>query len=412
MKKGKKIIVVGGGASGLVAGIIATRNGADVLILEHKEKVGKKILATGNGRCNFTNEYMAEDCFRSENRENVSTILNKFGTQNTLCFFEELGILPKNRNGYYYPKSNQAAAILDVLIMELKRLKVEMVCNSHVTKITKNKRFQVVATTGTYLADAVILATGGKAAASLGSDGSGYDFAKNFHHTLSPVVPALVQLHGNGTFFKQIAGVREDAKVSLYVDDRLLGEDMGEVQFTDYGISGIPVFQISRFAAVALYQKKIPKVQLDFFPEFSKEELTTFFKNRIQQNQEKKAGEFLVGLLNKKLIPILLRASGVRERTIMSEVEKERLERLVDKCKGFEVEITKTNSFEQAQVCAGGVRLNEINVNTMESLYEEGLYLTGELLDVDGICGGYNLQWAWATGYLAGKNASKGKKYD
>lgn len=412
MKKGKKIIVVGGGASGLVAGIIATRNGADVLILEHKEKMGKKILATGNGRCNFTNEYMAEDCFRSEDRENVSTILNKFGTQNTLCFFEELGILPKNRNGYYYPKSNQAAAILDVLIMELKRLKVEMVCNSHVTKITKNKRFQVVATTGTYLADAVILATGGKAAASLGSDGSGYNFAKNFHHTLSPVVPALVQLHGNGTFFKQIAGVREDAKVSLYVDDRLLGEDMGEVQFTDYGISGIPVFQISRFAAVALYQKKIPKVQLDFFPEFSKEELTTFFKNRIQQNQEKKAGEFLVGLLNKKLIPILLRASGVRERTIISEVERERLERLVDKCKGFEVEITKTNSFEQAQVCAGGVRLNEINVNTMESLHEEGLYLIGELLDVDGICGGYNLQWAWATGYLAGKNASKGKKYD
>ena len=412
MKKSKKIVVIGGGASGLVAGIIAGRNGADVLILEHKEKVGKKILATGNGRCNFTNEYMTESCFRSENKERVGTVLNKFGTQETLCFFETLGILPKNKNGYYYPKSNQAAAILDVLNMELKRQQVEIICNSHVTKITKAKQFKIVSSTGIYMADSVILATGGKAAASLGSDGSGYSLVKEFCHTIAPVVPALVQLHGNGTFFKQIAGVRADAKVSLYVDNRLWGEDTGEVQFTDYGISGIPVFQISRFASLALYRKKIPKVRLDFFPEFTREELSTLFENRIRQNAEKKAGEFLIGMLNKKLMPILLRASGVRERTIISEVEKERVERLIDKCKGFEIEITETNSFEQAQVCAGGVRLNEIDINTMESLYEKDLYITGELLDVDGICGGYNLQWAWATGYLAGENAAKGKKYD
>lgn len=412
MKKSKKIVVIGGGASGLVAGIIAGRNGADVLILEHKEKVGKKILATGNGRCNFTNEYMTESCFRSENKERVGTVLNKFGTQETLCFFETLGILPKNKNGYYYPKSNQAAAILDVLNMELKRQQVEIICNSHVTKITKAKQFKIVSSTGIYMADSVILATGGKAAASLGSDGSGYSLVKEFCHTIAPVVPALVQLHGNGTFFKQIAGVRADAKVSLYVDKRLWGEDTGEVQFTDYGISGIPVFQISRFASLALYRKKIPKVRLDFFPEFTREELSTLFEKRIRQNAEKKAGEFLIGMLNKKLMPILLRASGVRERTIISEVEKERVERLIDKCKGFEIEITETNSFEQAQVCAGGVRLNEIDINTMESLYEKDLYITGELLDVDGICGGYNLQWAWATGYLAGENAARGRNYD
>ena len=233
-----------------------------------------------------------------------------------------------------------------------------------------------------------------------------------FGHTISPVVPALVQLHGNGTFFKQIAGVRADAKISLYVDNRLLGEDTGEIQFTDYGISGIPVFQISRFASLALYRKKMPKVSLDFFPEFTKEELKVFFENRIKQNGEKKAGEFLVGLLNKKLMPILLRASGVRERTVISELEKERLERLIDKCKGFEIEIIGTNSFEQAQVCAGGVRLNEVDMNTMESLHESNLYITGELLDADGICGGYNLQWAWATGYLAGENAARGRNYD
>lgn len=412
MKKSKKIVVIGGGASGLVAAITAARNGADVIVLEHKEKVGKKILATGNGRCNFTNEYMEISCFRGEDVERIDAVLKKFGTKETLHFFDELGVFPKSRNGYYYPKSNQAAAILDVLNMELKRQQVEIVCNSHVTKIEKTKQFKVLSSTGTYMADAVILAAGGKASAVLGSDGSGYSLAKMFWHTISPVVPALVQLRGNGTFFKQISGVRADAKISLYVDGELLGEDTGEVQFTDYGLSGIPVFQISRFAALALYQKKTPKVRVDFFPEFTGEELTLFFEKRIRQNGEKKAGEFLVGLLNKKLVPILLRASGVRERTLISEVEKERLERLIDKCKGFEIEITETNSFEQAQVCAGGVRLNEIDIETMESLYEKGLYLAGEILDADGICGGYNLQWAWATGYLAGKNALKGKKYD
>lgn len=412
MGNSKKIVVIGGGASGLMAGIIAARNGADVTILEHKEKIGKKILATGNGRCNFTNAHMNSECFRGEDIKGISSVLKRFSTKDTLEFFASLGVLPKDRNGYYYPKSNQASAIVDVLNMELKRQNVEIVCNSHVTAITKGKQFKIISSTGNYVADSVVLATGGKAAASLGSDGSGYSIAKIFGHTISPVVPALVQLHGNGTFFKQISGVRSDAKISLYVDDKLLGEDIGEVQFTDYGISGIPVFQISRFASIALYQKKTPKVVLDFFPEFSKEELTNFFKNRIDQNSEKKAGEFLVGLINKKLMPILLRASGIRERTLIAEVEKERLERLIDKCKGFEIEITKTNSFEQAQICAGGVRLNEIDLRTMESLYEKGLYITGELLDVDGVCGGYNLQWAWTTGYLAGENAAKGKKYD
>lgn len=412
MKKRKKIVVIGGGASGLVAAIAAARNGADVLVLEHKEKVGKKILATGNGRCNFTNAYMEENCFHSEHPEKIGSVLRAFGTQETLCFFKELGILPKDRNGYYYPKSNQAAAILDVLTMELKRLNVEMICNCHVTKIEKTKTFKVISSIGIYTADAVILAAGGKAASPLGSDGSGYGLAKTFGHTISPVVPALVQLHGNGTFFKQIAGVRADAKVSLYIDDRPAGEDTGEVQFTDYGISGIPVFQISRFAALALYRKELPIVRLDFFPEFTTEELRAFFEKRIERNSEKKAGEFLVGLLNKKLMPILLRASGIRERTVLSELEKERLERLIEKCKGFEIEITGTNSFEQAQVCAGGVRLNEIDMQSMESVYGKDLFIVGELLDVDGICGGYNLQWAWATGYLAGKYAAKGKKYD
>ena len=167
MKKSKKIAVIGGGASGLVAGISAARNGADVLILEQKEKVGKKILATGNGRCNFTNAYMTADCFRSEQKENISAVLERFGTRETLCFFEELGILPKDRKGYYYPKSNQASAILDVLIMELKRLNVEIVCNSRVTEIVKNKQFKIVSSTGTYVADAVILSAGRKGTTSL-----------------------------------------------------------------------------------------------------------------------------------------------------------------------------------------------------------------------------------------------------
>lgn len=414
MSKKRSIAIVGGGASGIAAAIAAADHGALVTLIEQKERIGKKILSTGNGRCNFTNAYMEPDCFRGEDISIVPKVLERFGTKETLRFFAELGITAKSKmGGYYYPRSEQASAVTDVLAMELRRLNVTVLLNTRVLEIQKKKDSFLLKTDSKNLhADAVILSTGGKAAAVLGSDGSGYALAKSFGHTIAPVVPALTALHGKGTFFKLTAGVRTDAKVSLIIDNMTVAEDTGELQFTAYGISGIPVFQVSRFAAVALYEKKTPLVRIDFLPEMPVEELAAFFLRRRLRHSQKSAEEFLIGILNRKLTGILLRASGIRNQEPVSMLTDQQLGRLAEKCKNFEIEITDTNSFDQAQVCAGGVRTSELYAETLESGCTKGLYLTGELLDIDGICGGYNLQWAWATGYLAGSHAAKGREHD
>lgn len=409
MGKKKKVAVIGAGASGITAAIAAAREGASVTLIEHKDRIGKKILSTGNGRCNFTNEYMKPDCFRGEDASIVRHVLEKFGTAETLRFFSEIGLVAKSKmGGYYYPKSEQASAVADVLSLELKRLDVTVLLDTHVTEIKKKKDFFIKTDAGNLNADCVILATGGKASSVLGSDGSGYALAKAFGHSIAPVVPALVQLQGKGTFFKQVSGVRADAKVSLYVDGIYTACDTGELQLTNYGISGIPVFQISRFASMALYEKKKCKVLIDFMPDMETTGLLSFFLTRKEQNVRKTAEEFLIGIFNKKLIPVLLYASGIDKKETAEKLTEEKLLKLAEKCKAFEIEITGTNSFEQAQVCAGGVRTGELDADTMQSKYVKDLYITGELLDVDGICGGYNLQWAWATGYIAGSHAAKG----
>lgn len=406
--KSRHVIIVGGGASGLVAAIATARDGADVTIIEQKDRVGKKILSTGNGRCNLTNEYMNTECFRGDDTTIVPQVLKQFGYEETMSFFEDLGVLLKNRQGYIYPISDQASTMLDVLRMEIEHLSVQVVLEESVQHIKKMKKgFAVTTNHSTYFSDAVILATGGKASPVLGSDGSGYGLAKQLRHTISPVVPALVQLIGKGNYFKQISGVRTNATVNLYVDDVFAASDTGELQLTNYGISGIPVFQISRYAAKALYEKKQVTASIDFLPTMTEEELNEFIQKRRQSQSYKTAEDFFVGMFHKKLIGMFLKIAKISLNQAVETILPKQWKQLLALFKYFKVEIEGTNSFDQAQVCAGGVRTTEINPETMESLYVDGLYLTGELLDIDGICGGYNLQWAWATGYIAGKNAAK-----
>ena len=409
--KQKHIVIVGGGASGLVAAITAAREGAKVTIIEQKDRLGKKILSTGNGRCNLTNEYMDLSCFRSDDMTLVSEVLSRFGYAETVQFFEELGVILKNRQGYIYPISDQASTISDVLIMEVNRLNIIVLLEQSVKKITESKLGYLVKTDKeVVLCDAVILATGSKAAPVLGSDGSGYSLAKSLGHHLSPVVPALVQLKGKGTIFKQVSGVRTNAKVTAIVDGQIMGEDTGELQLTNYGISGIPVFQISRFAAKGLYEKRKVTVEVDFMPTMSDEEFYTFIEARLKQHGNRTAEEFFTGMFHQKLIGLFLKISRIASSTSMENVAPEQLQLFQKVCKHFMVDIEGTNDFDQAQICAGGVKTTEINPQTMESLMSKNIYLTGELLDVDGICGGYNLQWAWATGYIAGKHAAKGNE--
>lgn len=405
---GLSICIIGGGAAGMVAAIEASRKKADVFVLEQKEQLGKKILSTGNGRCNLTNTEMSDVYFRGENPQFFRDVLVQFSVVQTRKYFKELGLLTKERDTYIYPRTGQASSVRDVLLQTLRQQKIAIHTGISVTNITKKEHQFVIETAdkkASFKADRVILATGGKAAEILGSDGSGYALAHSFGHRIVPVVPALVQLKAAGTFLKQLAGVRTDAKVSLFIDGTYVASDTGEVQWTAYGISGIPVFQISRFAAYGLDQNRGVEVSVDIFFDMNETDILEILIKKKRDFPECKIEDVLAGMMHKKLIPVLCMASGVRLRSRMKDVTEPQCLQLSRKCKHFLLSITGTMGFANAQVCAGGICTAEIDETSMESKLESGLYIVGELLDVDGMCGGYNLQWAWTTGYLAGSHA-------
>ena len=403
----RHVAVIGGGAAGMMAAITSAREGARVTILEHKERIGKKILSTGNGRCNFTNTYQTPACYRSDNRDFAWNIIQKFNVEKTISFFKELGIYPKDRNGYLYPYSDQAAAILEVLQIEVAKLDICVMTEINVLDIQPVKRgIRITTDKKTITADSVILACGSKAAPVTGSDGSGYQLAKLFGHRIVPVLPALVQLRCAEKFYKSISGVRVQGSVEIYADDIFLASDTGEIQLTNYGISGIPVFQVSRYAAKALYKKQSVTAVLNFMPDMNKDEFLLFLQERITLCPYKTLDEFFTGVFPKKLCELWIRLSRLPKEMRVSDLSGEQLEKLVLLIQHLRTHITETNSFEQAQICCGGVDTTEINPDTLESNYVPGIYFAGELLDVDGICGGYNLQWAWSSGFVAGKEAA------
>ena len=403
----RHVAVIGGGAAGMMAAITAAREGVRVTILEHKDRIGKKILSTGNGRCNFTNTYQTPACYRSDNRDFAWNIIQKFNVEKTISFFKELGIYPKDRNGYLYPYSDQAAAILEVLQIEIAKLNICVMTEINVLDIQPVKRgIRVTTDKKTITVDSVILACGSKAAPVTGSDGSGYQLAKLLGHRIVPVLPALVQLRCAEKFYKSISGVRVQGTVEIYADDISLASDTGEIQLTNYGISGIPVFQVSRYAAKAIYQKQSVTAVLNFMPDMNKDEFLSFLQERITLCPHKTLDEFFTGIFPKKLCELWIRLSRLPKEMRVSDLSGEQLEKLVLLIQHLRTHITETNAFEQAQICCGGVDTTEINPDTLESNYVPGIYFAGELLDVDGICGGYNLQWAWSSGFVAGKEAA------
>lgn len=403
----RHVAVIGGGAAGMMAAITAAREGVKVTILEHKDRIGKKILSTGNGRCNFTNTYQTPACYRSDNRDFAWNIIQKFNVEKTISFFKELGIYPKDRNGYLYPYSDQAAAILKVLQIEIAKLDICVMTEINVLDIQPVKRgIRVTTDKKTITVDSVILACGSKAAPVTGSDGSGYQLAKLLGHRIVPVLPSLVQLRCAEKFYKSISGVRVQGTVEIYADDISLASDTGEIQLTNYGISGIPIFQVSRYAAKAIYQKQSVTAVLNFMPDMNKDEFLSFLQERITLCPHKTLDEFFIGIFPKKLCELWIRLSRLPKEMRVSDLSGEQLEKLVLLIQHLRTHITETNAFEQAQICCGGVDTTEINPDTLESNYVPGIYFAGELLDVDGICGGYNLQWAWSSGFVAGREAA------
>lgn len=404
-----QVLVVGGGASGMMAAVMAARGGAKVMLLEKKKHLGKKLLATGNGKCNFTNRVQKAEYYHSRDDGLVWEMIQRFDWKNCIEWFGEIGILANERNGYFYPASGQAASVLRALERELVRHKVEVHTEEAVTDVLCRggkeapQGFEVHTEKSVYLAKKVILSTGGMAAPVHGSSGDGYGFAKALGHSLVQPVPALTSLVLEGNFMKHWSGVRIQGRVSLYDEKRqLLCEDRGEIQMVAYGISGIPVFQLSRFAARELLKGHKVTLCLDSLPDCSRSWLLSELERRQGYDGKQSMGDLLDGMLPDKLAGVLLKQAGIGIAMKADEVSVMRLEKLLQCIKGMELPVKEVSGFEKAQVTAGGIRLSEVASDTMESKLCKGLYLTGELLDVDGICGGYNLQWAWTTGYLAG----------
>ena len=408
------VIVVGGGASGLMAAISAAEKGASVLILDHHPVPGKKLLSTGNGKCNFTNQKQGISCYRSDDPAFVMRALEQFGWESSVRFFQELGVYARSRNGYYYPRSGQAATIRNALIMETKRLHVRMISECDILRLHKNgASFLIQTRNGRFASRSCILATGGKAFPKTGSDGSGYLFAIQMGHSIQDPLPALVPLISGERWLKSTAGVRCDGEVSLFVNGEFVASDTGEIQMTDYGISGIPVFQVSRFASVALAQKKKVTAGIDFLPEISGEELKAgLFHLSERLGVQKNWYHILAGFCNSKIAEMICRKLRLPEQPVLQlsdQTRKRQISQVTDQLKQTELVITGTRHMEQAQVTCGGVPLSEIGPD-MQSKKVPGLYFSGEILNVDGICGGYNLQWAWTSGYLAGLHAAEKKE--
>lgn len=398
-----KVVVIGGGASGLVASILAS-NSNEVTILEGNDKCGKKILLTGNGKCNYWNEDISIDHYNTNNKEILEKIITEKNQEEVLSFLEKLGIYPKIKNGYYYPYSNQATSVRTLLLKELEKRNIKIVSNFKVTEIKQeNNMFMIYSDKEKIVADKVILATGSKACPKTGSDGSGYSLLESLGHHINPVTPSLVPLTGKDSYFKDWEGVRSDSKVTLYIENRKIKEEFGEIQLTNYGISGICTFNISGIATKSLEEKKKVVVEINFLPSLE-ESFYDWFTKRNEEIQNYTIEELLESILPYKLMHVILKKASIEKQAYWQNLSQAKKKELANTIEHFSLEIVDSQGFDRGQVVTGGIPLEEINPTTMESTIVKDLYLVGELLDVDGMCGGFNLAFAFISGYLAGRS--------
>ncbi|MCI8794591.1 MAG: aminoacetone oxidase family FAD-binding enzyme [Bacilli bacterium] len=396
-----KVIVIGGGASGIIAAIKASEV-SDVTIIEGNSKIGKKILVTGNGRSNFWNESISERNYNEESHEFLKDILPiKNEVYNFLT--NSLGITPTNKNGYLYPRSKTASSITTVLEKRIKRNNIEVIYDLKVTKITtENNNIKIELSDNTTMTcDKLIIATGGKAASKTGSDGSGYNLLKALDIEITPVLPALVPLIINDKTRLDWSGVRTDAKLSVYENNKIIKEELGELQLTNTGISGIVTFNISGLITSLLETKKQFEVYIDFLPEI--EDISTFLEEKNKNANPESIEELLETMINYKLLNSLLSNCHINKNQKWTELSQEDKKELISTLKKYKINISRTEDFEKAQVTRGGVCLNEITSNFSLKKYPN-IKVIGEILNVDGICGGYNLAFAFMSGYIAGSS--------
>lgn len=388
-----KVCIIGGGISGVICAIKASKNN-DVTIIERNNTLLKKLLLTGNGRCNYFNSNMDISNFNSNG--NLSDFITEENINKVLTFYDSIGIIPKIKNGYYYPYSNTALSIKEALIKELNNNKVKVITDTLVENITKvEDKFLI----NNELYDKVVLSTGSKAYPKTGSDGIGYKLLEDFKLNIINVVPSLTPLIGSEKYFNDWNGIRVDAEVSLYENDNFIKKEVGELQLTNYGISGICVFNLSGIVSRGINKGKKEVIHINFLPFV--DNIESFLIERNNKLKNRTVIELLEGLINYKLVKVILKQSNIKEDINFNNIKNKQdlYNNLVD----FKLNINDIKGYDFSQVCSGGLDLNEINLHTMETKIPN-LYVIGELLDIDGLCGGYNITIATLSGILAGEN--------
>lgn len=400
--------IIGGGASGMTAALSAAENpNVQVLLMERQGRVGRKLMATGNGRCNLTNIHATGSSYHGQAASFADYALEVFGPDKTLSWFSDLGLYTVTEDsGRVYPYSDQANSVVDVLRLNLAKSNICLHTDFEVQKIKVLEQGFIVSDGNEELfCDKVIIACGGLAGSKLGGTMSGYKLLAKLGHKATRMRPALVQLKSDWGMLPGLKGVRANCHASVYCDGKLFAQSRGELQFTDYGLSGPVIFEISRDVC------SWPGCwicKLDFLPDCSENQLGTVLDQRKTTNLT--AQELFTGILHNRLGRVLTQAAGVDLNVPCSELTQENIAALISVVKGFEVNLTEPMGMDHAQVTAGGVLTEQFDPKTMESRLVPGLYACGEVLDIDGDCGGYNLQWAWSSGRLAGLSAGEAKK--
>ena len=400
-----KIGIIGGGASGMAAAIAAAEApNAQVHIFERQARVGKKLLATGNGRCNLTNLHAGNGGYHGEDPSFAEYALSAFSVDKTLSWFRQLGLFTvAEESGRVYPYSDQANSVVDVLRFALERPNITLHTSFDVKKIKKDAAgFAVCGDTDTVICDRLIIACGGLAGTKLGGSMSGYKLLGQMGHKSTRLRPALVQLKSDWGGISALKGVRANCRIAIQKDGVTTSQSTGEIQFTDYGISGPVVFEVSRDACVGSGEWR---AVIDFLPEHSSEALAEELRRR--KSTELTADELLTGILHNRLGRVLTKAAGIKEQRFVRDLNDLEITSVCNAVKAFEITLSEPMGMDSAQVTAGGVFTSDFDAKTMQSKLVPGLYACGEVLDIDGDCGGYNLQWAWSSGRLAGQNAGK-----
>lgn len=411
--KNFSLVIVGAGASGMFAAINAayiSKNSFDIILLERMDRVGKKILATGNGRCNFTNINTSISNYHGNNPSFVKYSLEKFSPADTISAFDSLGVFSKiESEGKVYPYSDQASSILDCLRNEIERLKIKIINNFDVKDIKKSKEgFKIISFNSEILfADRIIIASGGCVSSNLGSNGYGFRLLEKFNHRITELVPALVQIKTDKEIVKGLKGIKFTGSAEIVSDNKKSKTEYGEILFTDYGLSGPPIFQLSIFAA---YNKNCI-INLDFMPLYEKNKVCEILLKRRKNLSHMSCEFFLTGLLNKRVGNIVMKKAGIEKLSFpVKNIDDNILNNAASLIKKFSFNVIGLNGFNNAQITVGGADTSQFDCKTMESKIVKGLYAAGEVFDIAGDCGGYNLQWAWSSGYIAGVSAAKSLK--